>query len=245
MKKSVLEQSREFINSNSKKNNFVFSSKEIKTTIKNFLSENNYLISPIKNIFILKKSEQKLSEIIEKYKFNILERLLENGGVLSGEFLINYYLGKTNSSRIFRIITKSKNFESYLGEEENIKIIFKPSLIPRITKKILILNNKLEIEEKLSFIINNYYLFKDNKDFQKIILEAEFNIKEIENLINKKFKFSSISKIAIFYKNSGKTAKYNIIIQAIKNKGKKIDRRGTKLLKKPKTSETVDLNNLF
>jgi len=248
VRKTVLEQASEFINSNSRKNIYVFSSKEIKTTIKNFLVENNYLVSPIKNIFILKKSDQKLSEIINNYKFNILEKLLKNWEILSWEFLINYYLNKTDSARIFRIITKSKNFESYLWEEQNIKIIFKPSSIPRITKKIKINNYKLLIEDKLSFIINNYYLFKDNKDFQKIIINAEIKLKEIENLIKKNFKFSAISKIAIFYKNSQEFDKYNTINQAIKNAWKKIDRRGTKIIKKEKIKkemQKIDLNNLF
>lgn len=248
MRKTVLEQASKFINSNSRKNIYVFSSKEIKTTIKNFLVENNYLVSPIKNIFILKKSDQKLSEIINNYKFNILEKLLKNWEVLSWEFLINYYLNKTDSARIFRIITKSKNFESYLWEEQNIRIIFKPSSIPRITKKIKINNYKLLIEDKLSFIINNYYLFKDNKDFQKIIINAEIKLKEIENLIKKNFKFSAISKIAIFYKNSQEFDKYNTINQAIKNAWKKIDRRGTKIIKKEKIKkemQKIDLNNLF
>lgn len=248
MRKTVLEQASEFINSNSRKNIYIFSSKEIKTTIKNFLVENNYLVSPIKNIFILKKSDQKLSEIVDNYKFNILEKLLKTWEILSWEFLINYYLEKSDSARIFRIITKSKNFESYLWEEQNIKIIFKPSSIPRITKKIKINNYKLLIEDKLSFIINNYYLFKDNKDFQKIILNAEIKLKEIENLIKKNFKFSAISKIAIFYKNSGENVKYNTINQAIKNAWKKIDRRGTKIIKKEKIKKEapkIDLNNLF
>jgi len=248
VRKTVLEQASEFINSNSRKNIYIFSSKEIKTTIKNFLVENNYLVSPIKNIFILKKSDQKLSEIVDNYKFNILEKLLKTWEILSWEFLINYYLEKSDSARIFRIITKSKNFESYLWEEQNIKIIFKPSSIPRITKKIKINNYKLLIEDKLSFIINNYYLFKDNKDFQKIILNAEIKLKEIENLIKKNFKFSAISKIAIFYKNSGENVKYNTINQAIKNAWKKIDRRGTKIIKKEKIKKEapkIDLNNLF
>ena len=248
MRKTVLEQAKEFINKNSKKNKFVFSSSEIKVTIKNFLIQNWYLISPIKNIFILKKSGQKLSEIIDNYKFEILEKLW---WVLSWEFLINYYLWKAESSRIFRIITKSKNFESSMWEEGNIKVIFKPSSIIRNTKKIKIWDSRLEIEEKLSFIINNYYLFKDKKDFQKIILETEISVKEIEKLIKKKFKFSAISKIAIFYKNNWQLDKYNSIIIASKKLDKKLDRRNTKIEKKEKIKKivekkkTVDLNDLF
>ena len=248
MRKTVLEQVKEFINKNSKKKNFVFSSRDIKTTVKNFLIQNNYLSSPIKNIFILKKNDQKLSEILDDFKFEIIEKLHKSSWILSGEFLINYYLWKTSSSRIFRIITKSKNFESYLWEEQNIKVIFKPSSIPRITKKVNINNLIFTIEDKLSFIINNYYLFKDNKDFAKIMLETDFSLKEIEKLIKLKFKFSSISKLAIFYKNSNQTNKYNIIIQAIKNSWKTIDRRWTKVVKKnkkKKENKKIDLNNLF
>lgn len=245
MRKTVLEQSQEFIKENSLKNNYVFSSSEIKTTIKNFLVWSNYLISPIKNIFILKRSDDKLSEIIEKYKFEILEKLW---WVLSWEFLINYYLKKPKISRVFRIITKSKNFESFLWEEGNLRIIFKPSKIPRITKIVELEGSNLEIETRLSFIINNYYLLKDNKDFQKIILETDFNIKEIENLIDKKFKFSAISKIAIFYKNNWEEGNYQIILKAAKNKWKILDRRWTKVINKNKIKKKkieVDLNDLF
>ena len=251
MRKTVLEQSKEFININSRKKKFVFSSSEIKVTIKNFLVENWYLVSPIKNIFILKKSGQKLSEILNIYKFEIIEKLLKKWDILSWEFLINYYLWKTDISTIFRIITKSKNFISYLWEENNLKFIFKPSRVVRNTKKIIIWKTKLEIEEKLSFIINNYYLFKDNKDFQKILLETEIETKEIEKLIKKKFKFSAISKIAIFYKNNWQINKYNSIILASKKLDKKIDRRWTKVQKKDKIkkkvekNKNVDLNDLF
>ena len=245
MRKSLIEQAKEFIEINSSKNNFIFSSSEIKLTIKNFLVKNNYLYSPIKNIFILKKSDDDISKKIEKYKYWILEKL---EGVLSWEFLINYYLWRVESARIFRIITKSKNFESFLWEENNLRIIFKPSKVPRFTRKVKIENYTFEIETKLSFIINNYYLFWKNKDFQKIMLETNFSIEDIEELINKKFKFSSISKIAIFYKSSWKIGKYETIIKAIKNCWKKIDRRWTKVLKKQnikKKKIEIDLNNLF
>jgi len=245
MRKSLINQAREFIEINSSKNNFIFDSSEIKLTIKNFLVKNNYLYSPIKNIFILKKSDDDISKKIEKYKYWILEKL---GGVLSWEFLINYYLLRVDSARVFRIITKSKNFESFLWEENNLRIIFKPSKIPRLTRKVKIENYTFEIETKLSFMVNNYYLFWENKDFQKIILETNFSIENIEELINKKFKFSSISKIAIFYKNSWKTGKYETIIKAMKNCWKKIDRRWTKVIKKvekKKKSEKIDLNDLF
>jgi len=69
MRKSLIEQAKEFIEINSSKNNFIFSSSEIKLTIKNFLVKNNYLYSPIKNIFILKKSDDDISKKIEKYKY--------------------------------------------------------------------------------------------------------------------------------------------------------------------------------
>lgn len=245
MRQSIIEQAKEFILVNSKNKNYVFSSLDIKLTIKNFLVKNNYLYSPIKNIFILKKSDENISKRIEKYKFEIIEKLW---WVLSWEFLINYYLWKTNSSRIFRIITKSKNFESFLWEEENIKIIFKPSNIPRLTTKVRIKRLVFEIETRLSFIINNYFLFSTNKDFKKIILETEFTIKEIEKLIKLNFKFSSISKIAIFYKNNWKKEKYEIILKACKNKWKILDRRWTRVVKKwevIKKIEKINLNNLF
>jgi len=252
MGKSLIEQAKEFILKNSKKNNIVFNSKEIKTSLKNFLIENNYLFSPIKNIFILKKSNEDIYEKIEKNKFKIIEKLLKNWEILSGEFLINYYLWKEEKSRIFRIITKSKNFESYLWEQnssknnlEKIKIIFKPSSIPRLTRKIKIKSCNLEIETKLSFIINNYYLFKNNPDFKKIILTTNFDIFEIENLIKKNFKFSAISKLAIFYKNNGQYQKYESIIQASKNLWKKLDRRWTKVKKQKKKKEKINLDDLF
>jgi hypothetical protein len=166
--------------------------------------------------------------------------------------LIDYYLWNHNYSKVFRIITKSKNFESFLWEEKNnsIKIIFKPSKVPRLTKIIQIENSKLKIETKLSFIINNYFLFSDNKNFQKVILETDFSLLEIENLIELKFKFSTISKLAIFYKNKQQIGKYNTIMQAIKNKWKKIDRRWTKVIKKEnikknKEIKKVNLNDLF
>jgi hypothetical protein len=76
MRKTVLEQVKEFIMENTAKNNFIFNSLDIKTTIKNFLIENNYLYSPIKNIFILKKNDENISEKINDNKFIILEKLI-------------------------------------------------------------------------------------------------------------------------------------------------------------------------
>jgi hypothetical protein len=75
MRQSIIEQAKEFILVNSKNKNYVFSSLDIKLTIKNFLVKNNYLYSPIKNIFILKKSDENISKRIEKYKFEIIEKL--------------------------------------------------------------------------------------------------------------------------------------------------------------------------
>lgn len=256
MRKSLIEQSREFILQNTSENNFIFNSKEIKTSLKNFLIENWYLYSPIKNIFLLKKSNEDIFKKIEENKFKILEKITqEKEEIVSWEFLINYYLWVPEKSKIFRIITKSKNFQSTLIDEnskdisnEKINIIFKPSSVSRITRIINILDSKILIETKLSFIVNNYYLFKDNKDFQKIILETDFDISEIENLINNKFKFSSISKIAIFYKNQNQKGKYETIMLAIKNCWKKIDRRWTKVINKKdikKKKEKIDLNDLF
>jgi len=261
VRKSLIQQARDFILENTEKNNFVFSSTEIKTSLKNFLIENGYLYSPIKNIFLLKKNNEDIFKKIEENKFGILEKLcapkkiLLGWWILSWEFLINYYLWKIKKSRIFRIITKSKNFESILWDEnsskisdEKIKIIFKPSQIPRITRKIKIGKFSFEIETKLSFIINNFYLFKDNSDFKKIILETDFDIFEIESLIKNKFKFSAISKIAIFYKNNNQEGKYQMILKASKNNWKPLDRRWTKVLKKEKIKKKkvkVDLNDLF
>ena len=256
MRKSLIEQAKSFILENTEKNNFVFNSKEIKTSLKNFLIENWYLYSPIKNIFLLKKNNEDIYNKIEENKFCILEKLtLEKKEILSWEFLINYYLNKPEKSKIFRIITKSKNFESILWDTqssknsaEKIKIIFKPSNIPRLSRKIKIGDSSFEIETKLSFIVNNYFLFKDNTDFKKIILETNFDIFEIESLIKNKFKFSAISKLAIFYKNNEQKGKYEIIMKAIKNCWKKIDRRWTKVVKKQnikKKKIKVDLNDLF
>lgn len=63
MRISVLEQVKAFLKQAKLNNQFVYESKKIKLTVKNYLVSKNMLYSPIRGIFILKKSEQFDSEI--------------------------------------------------------------------------------------------------------------------------------------------------------------------------------------
>jgi hypothetical protein len=75
MRISVIEQVKAFLRDSKVNNKYVFCSKEMKLTIKNYLVKQKMLYSPIRGIYILKKSDQFTSDVLEKYKYQVLEQI--------------------------------------------------------------------------------------------------------------------------------------------------------------------------
>lgn len=248
MRVSIIEQAKTFILDSKKSNNYVYFSGDIKLSLKNYLIKNKLLFSPIRGLFVLKASSISPGEIIKKYKFNIIKKL---GWVISWEFVLNYYTSWIKTFKEIEIINNSKNFIAYLWEEKPIKLIYKKSTVPRIVVSVSIEWEKLDIESPISFIINNFSKYKNNKKFHELILKQDINSWDIINLIFSKFKLSWISKLAIFYKNNKYDWKYLTIHNELKAAWKRIDRRDNKIdlnkiVYKAKRDHSIDsLDSLF
>lgn len=77
---SVEEQAREFIRAQIKKEKFVMNTVDIPNKrVRDFLKKNDYLYSPCKSLFILKKHSDSKREVVERNYFQIVQNLTGNG----------------------------------------------------------------------------------------------------------------------------------------------------------------------
>jgi len=223
MRISVLEQVKAFLKNAKINNSYVYNSKDIKLTIKNYLIKEKMLYSPIRWIYIIKKHDQFNWDVLNRYKFEVLQKLW---WVISGEFAIEYYLWDINHIKAFKIITKNKNFKTKLWD--NIHLEFTASKVPRINNKQQIENSELLIEDPISLYINNYKNIPENSDFIRYLMNIDVDYKLIETLITNKFKISGISKLALLYKQNWFTGKHKTIMNTLRQAGKQIDYRQAK-----------------
>lgn len=242
----LLEKIKDFILSSKKNNKYVFKSSNIPGNIKQYLLKENMLYSPIRGLYILKKSNVYNSECVLDNKNSIISHLW---WILSWTTWLAYYKGNFNKLMSYKIITKSKNFITYIGEWKKIQVVFTASTIPRITQIIQIDKINFEIETLLSLVINDYKIIDNDKETKRLLFETDINPNDIEKFIKKGFKISWISKLALFYQSEWFNDKYNIIKRVLDKNGKRLDTRRswwikiqqTKIIKK----EKIDLNSLL
>lgn len=246
MRISVVDQVKEFLKTSKVKNCYVYSSNEIKATIKNYLVSQKMLYSPIRGIYILKKSSQFESEILDKFKIQVIWKLW---GVLSGDFAIWYYLWDVFRANNIKIITKNKCFQSQLWEKTN--LIYVASKVPRIIETIKIEETELQIENPFSLYINDYKNIPENSDFIRYLMSLDIKRDFVLELIQKWFKTSGISKLAWLYKNNGFLGKQKTVLAALRESGKQVDYRKAKSQIKETNKQPVsqsfyeDLDNLI
>ena len=245
MRISVLEQVKAFLKNAKIHNSYVYSSKEIKLTIKNYLIKEKMLYSPIRWIYIIKKHDQFVWDVLEKYKYEVLQKLW---WVISWNWAIAYYLDDIGHIKTFKIITENKSFKTKLWD--NIHLDFTASKVPRIKKKQKIENSELLIEDPISLYINNYKNIPENSDFIRYLMNVDFDYKFVEKLIENKFKISWISKLALLYKQNWFSGKHKTISNTLRQAGKQIDyRKATTQVSKNKTpistSQVEDLDSLI
>lgn len=245
MRISVIEQVKIFLRDSKINNKYVFCSKEIKLTIKNYLVKQKMLYSPIRGIYILKKSDQFTSDVLQKYKYQVLEQIW---WVLTWDFAIAYYLGDYSGIKSYKIITETKTFSSTLWEK--ILLQFQASSVPRILKEINIEESSLKIESPLSLYINDYKNIPENAPFIRYLMTLDITRQHIVEMINKNCKTSGISKLAQLYKINGFLWKQKIILNTLREAGKQIDyRKATTQIKvsttQPSKSITEDLDSLI
>lgn len=246
MRKCVIEKVTDFILENKQNNTFVFLSKQIDSSIKNYLIKEKMLYSPIRGIYVLKKSNMYSSEVTMEHKFSIIWLLW---GILSGEFALHYYLWN-NAHNSFKIINYTKNFETTLWEGKKILIKFTASKVPRNTQVVKINSVSLVIETPLSLIINDFWLLEKYPPTKKMLLELDINSFDISEMIKNNFKISGLSKLALFYKNEGFSEKYILIKNELNKAWKRLDNRNMKstkkvLVKQKNTRKNIDLNSLL
>jgi hypothetical protein len=204
------------------------------------------LYSPIRWVYILKKSDIYPSEATLEHKYTIISLLW---GILSGDFAVWYYLWNKDNNN-FKIITDNKNFETNLWEGKNITVTFTASKVTRNTKNIEINNTSLVIETPLSLIINDFWLLKKYPNFKRILFKLDINSFNIAEIIKNNFKISGISKLALFYKNEGFNEKYILIKNELNKAWKRLDNRNMKsskkvIVKQKNTTKNIDLNSLL
>lgn len=245
MRISVLEQVKAFLKNAKINNTYVYISKDIKLTIKNYLIKEKMLYSPIRGIYILKKHDQFAWDVLEKYKYEVLSKLW---WVITGSFAVWQYLWDISHIKSFKIITKNKSFKTKLWE--NIELEFVASKVPRIIKKLKIENNELQIEDALSLYINNYKNIPENSEFIRYLMNKDIDNHMVEYLIKNNFKISGISKLALLYKQNWFNGKHKIIMNTLRQAGKQIDyRKARTQVSENKTpisnSFTEDLDSLI
>ncbi len=245
MRIGVLEQVKTFLKNAKINDSYVYISKEIKLTIKNYLIKEKMLYSPMRGIYILKKHDQFNWDVLSKYKYEVIQKLW---WVLTGKFAIAQYLWDISQIKSFKIITKSKSFKTNLWD--NIYIEFVASKVPRIIKKLKIENSELQIEDALSLYINNYKNIPENSEFIRYLMNVDIDHHMVEYLIKNKFKLSGISKLALLYKQNWFTGKHKTIINTLRQAGKQIDyRKARTQVSKNKTpistSYSEDLDSLI
>lgn len=242
----LIENIQKFILHAKQSNTFVFTSSDIPVNIKNYLLKENMLYSPIRGIYILKKSGVYGSEAVLENKNSIISKLW---WILSWTSALAYYRGKFEENTKYKIITKSKNFITYIGEWKKIEVVFTASSIPRSTQQVKIDNNIFEIETLLSLVINDFKIVNNQQDIKRLLFTLDINEDEIETFIKKWFKVSWISKLALFYQENWFNDKYNIIKRMLDKNNKRLDTRWTWWIKKQQTKiikkEKIDLNSLL
>lgn len=242
-----LEKVKKFIIENKKKQNYVFYSQDIPLSIRTYLGKEKMIFSPIRGIYILKKSDTFESEAILEHKWWIISRLW---WIISGTSAALFYSDEIKNISKYKIITKNKNFETYIGESKSIFVKFIASSVPRITQKVLINWEKVEIETLLSLVINDFSLVEKHPKLKKKLLEKEINSEKIETLIKKKFKISGISKLAIFYQQKWFNEKFLLIKNILQKYNKRLDSRNTFHVKQvipqeKNNTKKIDLNSLL
>jgi len=244
MPNSVISKTRTFLDENFKINKTLFLNKELKKSIKDLLMKSGNMFSPIKGIYLLKKSTESQEDSIIKNKFKIIELLW---WVVSWKTALDFHLWTFKKIRTFTIMTKTNDSTLFIWSKKTLRINYKASKIPRLTKKIEIEWCVLEIEDSLSLVVNNFIQLNNLTKFKELILKIDIDSWDIINLLINKFKLSWISKLAIFYKNIWRNGMYSLIKNEVEISGKKLDRRWAKIkiVTIPKKREKVDFDHLL
>lgn len=218
---SIKEQAQKFLLNQIEKKEFIVDWNKIPNRkVRQFLKANDYLYSPCKYLYIIKDKTLTNNQTLEQNYFNIVSKLW---WVVWGELALNYHTGKTAKVKNIEIITPTKCWNMFLGDRENYTVKYHKSWKYRDVEKVNINWAKLYIEKPTSYLINNFNEKNSiNEDFIILLSATKFNLPDIEKYIDKWANISSLSKMALWYKDNKNPRNYSLIKMALQKAGKSI-----------------------
>lgn len=220
--KSALDLAKIFLDKQIQNKEFVVDFTKIPNRrVREFLKANDYLYSPCKFIYIIKDNKLSKKNALEHNYFNVVSKLW---GVVTWDIALNYHLWKTVKVKNIDIITPSKNWEMNLWEDDTYVVRYQKSDKYRDVEKVTINNAKVFIETPTSYLINN---FNDentnNEDFKVLLSSTNFMLGDIKKFIEKWASISSLSRMALWYKDNEKPRNYTLIKTALQQSGKQLN----------------------
>lgn len=235
---SIKKQAEQFLEKQIEKKEFIVDWKQLPSDkVRQFLKANDFLYSPCKYLYIIKDNRLTNKQTLDQNYFNIVSKLW---WVVWWELALNYHTGKTAKVNTIDIITSTKCWQMYLGDNQNYTIRYQKSEKFRDIEKVNMSWAKLYIEKPTSYLINNFNENTlENEDFNILLTSTKFNLTDIEDYIERWANITSLSKMALWYKNNDNPRNYSLIKVALQKAGKSF--------KYPKWNwETENsINNLF
>lgn len=212
----VQEQAKSFLQKQIDEKNFVVDvSKLPNRRVREYLSNNDYLYSPTKGLYIIKSRDTTPTQVVEQNYFHIISKMTK-AGVVSGQAALNYHLGNNSKLPVVDIYHPSKDTSLSFKGENDYTVRISRSKKYREVEPGNIQWAKLIIETPLSYLINNYSSDTiEDKNYQMLAQNTHFMIGDIKRFIDKGASVSSLSSLAHFYNAQGDARNYWVIKAAV------------------------------
>lgn len=240
-KSKVSEQSRDFLRKSIDEKKLILTGTEMSRKVREYLLANQYLYSPYKGVYIIKSSDKSEKEVLDMNVYRILSFIGKDGWVFTGELVRDYHNGVTKLLREFEYISKTQNSVIPLGKYQDYIVYLKKSTAYREKETITIDGWSLDIETKLSYVVNNIRGNEHDPEYQNIANNISFMIGDIERFVNNGSNISNLSRLALLYKESGNIRGYSIIKSVLQQKWVGINYA----VKGADKEDTSDIQDLF
>jgi hypothetical protein len=243
-----------FLKERISRKDYIFTSQEVSPYIRKGLLDNGYATYVYRWIYIIKERE---TTILKSYKDNLPPLLSKIEGIVSGDVVLNYYLGKkiTDAKEII-VYTQSINHSKDYGEGNS--ITFRKSNVYRSTKVIKINGYNILSEDLISYLINNIKIVTllEIDVLRKLLIQLKIGKSEIDDLISKGVKISWLSKLGLLFLRIWDKQNYEFIKKRI-SENNRVFNFNTTITKKPvpkplkkvlqdkKTKDIAKLDKLF
>jgi len=219
-RKGTLELAKDFLKKQISRKQFVIDTKIIPNRrVRVLLQNQDFLCSPTKGVHIIKSHEALNKNVVEENYFNILEKLSQ-GSVVSWIFALHYHLWKIEKIERVVVYNKTKNSSVRFKWNRNYVIQFQKSEIYRETELCTLGSANISIESSISYLISNFQKEKNSKDFKFFMLHINFMLIDIKRFIDNGSSITSLSAMALWYKENKNLRNFNLIKTAIAQCGK-------------------------